>query len=273
MKNFKLGLQLYSVREDMEKDMDSTLKAVKDMGYDYVEFAGYFGKTAEEVKQLLDKHGLKCISVHQSHKVFLSEPQKNIDYLKTIGVKFSAIPWYEISELRNNFEETQKQFEKTGNLLKDNGIQLLYHNHDFEFGKVDGEYILDKLFRLIPVMLPQIDTCWVRYMDINPAEYIEKYSGKTNIIHLKDFVCRSFGSGPAYALIGDDGQEEKRPSMEDNGFDFRPLGYGIQDFPAILAAAEKAGVEYLIVEQDRSSERPAMEAAKISREYLRTLGI
>ena len=79
MKNFKVGLQLYSVREDMEKDMEATLKKVKEIGYDYVEFAGYFGHTAEQVREWLDKYGLTCVSVHQGYEVFLENEQAEID--------------------------------------------------------------------------------------------------------------------------------------------------------------------------------------------------
>ena len=76
MKKFRIGLQLYSIRDAMEKDMDAALKAVKEMGYDCVEFAGYFGKSAEEVKALLDKYGLECVSVHQAPQLFKDDRRK-----------------------------------------------------------------------------------------------------------------------------------------------------------------------------------------------------
>ena len=81
MKQFKVGLQLYSVRNDMEKDFEGTLKAVKDMGYDYVEFAGFFGKSADEVKDILDRLGLTAISVHEGTQNFNEKGQEAIDYL------------------------------------------------------------------------------------------------------------------------------------------------------------------------------------------------
>lgn len=128
MKKFKVGIQLYSLRDDMEKDMDATLKAVKDMGYDCVEFAGYFGKTAEEVAALLEKHGLECISVHQAYEVFLDKPEENVRYLKTIGAKYCAIPWMDKNKHKGNdkFEQTVKEIAQVGALLKENGIQLLF---------------------------------------------------------------------------------------------------------------------------------------------------
>ena len=275
MKQFKVGLQLYSVRDEMEKDMDATLKAVKEMGYDYVEFAGYFGKTAEEVKALLDKYGLKAISVHQATDLFEKEGKAAVDFLNTIGVEYSAIPWYDKNELYNNWDETVKKFEEVSKLLKAGGIQLMYHNHDFEFVKIDGEYVLDKLYRTLDAetIMPEIDTCWVHYAGVNPAEYVKKYAGRIKVLHLKDFVCKKLGGGPVYALIDEDGNEIKNASKEDNGFKFTPVGSGIQNWNEILTAADEAGIEYVIVEQDDSYETPSLEAAKTSREYLKTLGL
>ncbi len=276
MKKFKVGLQLYSVREDMEKDMDGTLGAVKAMGYDYVEFAGYFGKSAEEVKALLDKHGLTCISVHQTHDVFLTEPEENIKFLKTIGAKYCAIPWMAPDKIttKAGFEQLVADAEKVGKLLKAEGIQLLYHNHDFEFLKLGGEIILDKLYSELgsDVINPELDTCWVHYAGADPVEYINKYADRSQIVHLKDFNCKELAVGPNYALIDENGNEIKAKPREENEFKFQPLGQGRQNMPAILEACDKAATEYIIVEQDQSVERPALEAVKMSREYLKTLG-
>ena len=101
---------------------------------------------------------------------------------------------------------------------------------------------------------------------------ILKYAGKMKTLHLKDFTCKKLASGPVYALIDDEGNEIKN-DKDDNGFRFCPLGKGMQDFPAILDAAEKCGIDYVIVEQDQSYETPALEAARISREYLKSLGL
>ena len=271
----KVGIQLYSIRSEMEMDMDAALKAVKEMGYDYVEFAGFFDKSAEEVKALLDKHGLKAISVHQGADPWLEQGQAAIDYLKTVGVEYCAIPWYSAEKLEGEaWEDTKKLFSDFGKALKDNGINLLYHNHDFEFKKFDGKYTIDKMYEEVPaeLMNPEFDTCWVHYAGENPCDYIRKYNGRLNVLHLKDFVCKNLGGGPVYALIDDNGGDAKDASKEDNGFEFRPVGYGIQDFPAILEAAEEVGIEYIIVEQDDSYDTPVLETAKKSREYLKTLG-
>ena len=276
MKEMKVGLQLFSVREDLKKDMEATLAKVKEIGYDYVEAAGFLGDGPKEFRAMLDQYDLKAISIHRGPEPFLKDGQASIEELKEIGVECCAIPWYPVEKLKGTdaWEETVKTFIAYGEALKENGIQLMYHNHDFEFHKFEGKFLLDWLYETIStdLLMPQIDTCWVRYAGYDPCGYIEKYNGKMKTLHLKDFVCKNLSGGPVYDLIGDKGDAARTASREDNGFEFMPVGYGIQDFPAILETAGKAGIEYLIVEQDESKGRPALEAAKMSRDYLKSLG-
>jgi len=277
MGNLKVGLQLYSIREEMEKDMDGTLAQVKAMGYDYVEFAGYFGKTAAEVKALLDKHGLTCISVHQVYEIFLDDKENAVEYLKGIGAKYCAVPWMDKDKHKGSdvFPKTVAEFKETSDALKQAGIQLLYHNHEFEFEKFEDKFLLDWLYESLDeeALKTEIDTCWVCYAGQNPAEYIRKYTGRSPVVHLKDFFCKQFANGPVYALIDNEGKEDKIPDKEESNFMFKPLGKGVQNFPEILKACVDAGAEYVIVEQDMHPEGSPMEDVKLSREYLKTLGI
>lgn len=273
MKKFKVGIQLYSIREQVEQDMDKALAQVSAMGYDCVEFAGFFGKTAQEVKALLEKHSLTAVSVHQGPRLWQEQGDKAIDYLKEIGVSYCAIPSYPVDEFLNNWDATIEKFTDYGKALSDAGIKLLYHNHDFEFNTIDGEFIFDKLYSTIPQTLlnPQIDTCWVHYAGQNPAEYVKKYQGRVEVVHLKDFVCEKLGAGPVYELIED---KSKKMDKTESGFKFKPVGEGIQDWEAILTACEAAGTECVIVEQDNWYDEDAMDCAKRSREYLKkTFGI
>ena len=275
MKKFKVGLQLFSVRNEMEKDMEDTLKRVKDMGYDNVEFAGYFGKTAEEVKELLDKYGLDCASVHQGIDPFREQGQPAYDYIKTIGVSYDAIPGYNIKYYLDDLDGTIERFTEVGKRMKENGIQLLYHNHDFEFRKIDGEYIMDKLYRTIPeqYLQPEFDTCWIHYAGINPSEYIKQYDGRCKVLHLKDFICKNISDGPIYDIIKEADERSSVETRPERGFEFRPVGYGVQNFEEIIKSAEDIGVEYLIVEQDASPSGNPLSDAKKSREYLKSIGI
>ncbi len=274
MKQFKIGVQLYSVRDDMAKDFEGTLQKVAAMGYDYVEFAGYYGKTSEEIKALLDQYHLKCISVHQGLEFFETDAQAGVDFLKGFGVKYVVIPWYDKAKLfdEGEWDKTKALFNKVSKLLSDNGMKLLYHNHDFEFEKLpDGRYAHDRIMSEVDGIDPELDTCWVHYAGIDPSAKIREFAGRVTVVHLKDFTCKTLGGGPVYALIDADGKAQG-DSKEDKGFEFRPLGMGLQNMPEILAACEEAGSEYLIVEQDASVGREPMEAIAISREYLKTLG-
>ena len=278
MKKFNVGIQLYGVRNSMAADFEGTLKAIRDMGYEYVEFAGYYGKTSSEIKALLDELGLKCISVHQGPDFFAEDPQGAVDYLKGFGVKYVVIPWYEVSKLAGTPEwnDTVAIFRKTADLLAANGMMLGYHNHDFEFKTFEGKYLHDHIFDSVDAdkIFPELDTCWVRYAGLSPEDKICQFAGRVPVVHLKDFTCKSLGGGPVYALIDNDGNEQSSDNKEDNGFEFRPLGMGIQDFGKILEACEKSGTETVIVEQDQTYAMSELEAAKIAREYLKnTFGI
>ena len=268
-----IGLQLYSVRDEMEKDFKGTLRQVKAFGYDGVEFAGLFGHSAQEVKAMLNEIGLIPVSAHVPLDEMLADPQKVLGDYKEIGCPFVAVPY--LPEDRRpgaeRFAQTLEEIAALAKTAKELGMQMLYHNHDFEFIKIDGKYGLDLLYDTIPADLlgTEIDTCWVNVAGENPAEYVRKYSGRAPVVHLKDFVMHGKDK-PAglYELIGIAPQEK---TADDEAFGFRPVGRGVQDFPAILKAAQEAQAQWVIVEQDRPApgEEP-LPSAKLSVEYLKS---
>ena len=267
---FPIALQLYTVRDALSSDFEGTLKKVKEMGYDGVEFAGLFGKTAAEVKSMCQSIGLTPLSAHVPLVDMVNDPSIMKTYAE-IGCEYVVIP-YLTEEYRPNKEkfweviESAKMLGEKANAL---GLKLAYHNHDFEFRKINGEYALDILYKEVsPALLQtQLDTCWVNVAGENPAAYIRKYAGRTSLLHLKDFVgCQSENM---YALIGIDENQKKDTIGE---FEFRPVGSGLQDFPAILRAAEESGTKWVIVEQDRPClGLTSLECAKASIDYLKTL--
>lgn len=275
MKKYIAGLQMYSVRDDLKADFEGTVKKVAEMGYKDVEFAGYYGeKTGEEIKALLDKYGLVSISVHQNINMFLEEGQKAVDFFKAFGVKYVTVPHYPVENYQTEEarKDTLEKFTKVAKLLHENGMVLQYHNHDFEFGKLDdGRYYLDWLYESIPaeLLIPQLDVCWVKYAGEDPVKYIKKYTDRIKTIHFKDFTADSLAGGPVYELIG----VKTEKSNAGNNFKFQPLGKGIQNFDPMLEALEDTDVNYVIVEQDQCYETAPLEAVKISREFLKTKGI
>lgn len=270
-----VAVQVYSVRTDAEHDLADTLRKIKEMGYDGVEFAGLYGYSPDYIKGLIDGIGLVPVSAHIPLNDMLADPEKTFADYSKIGIKYAAVPY--VTEERRpgaeKFEQTIEDIKKLGEIAKKYGIQLLYHNHDFEFKKVDGEYGLDILYKEVPTELLQteIDTCWVNVAGENPADYILKYTGKSPVVHLKDFYMSGKPAGQLYALIGLDEDEEKE--KEPSKFEFRPVGHGMQDMPAILDASVKAGAEWVVVEQDEPSMGLSrMDSIKASIEYMRSIG-
>ncbi len=275
--NIKLGYQIYSAREDAEKDLLGVLKqlAAAAMGYDGVEFAGFYGHSAQEVKAMLEESGMKAVSSHVPFAAIVEDMFGVIAYHQTIGCKYIAVPYLD-EETRPGapgFGRTLREIHKFGKLCHAAGIQLLYHNHDFEFVELSGEYGLDFLYDAIPAhyLATELDTCWVKVAGEDPAAYIRKYAGRCPVVHLKDFVGSKKQGEKLYALIKADGQDDDPSVTQDMAFDFRPVGHGVQDIPSIIQAGLESGANWFIVEQDRSSQRPALEAAKMSCDYVRGL--
>lgn len=266
-----IAIQLYSVRDDMQNDFYGTVKKVKELGYNGVEFAGLFGKSGSEVKKICDELDIVPVSAHVPYYDMLKNPEEVLKDYSDLGCKYVAVP-YLTEECRpgtDGWEDTVKGIRKIGEVAKKMGIQLLYHNHDFEFLKIDGKYALDILYDSVSADLlkTEIDTCWVNVGGENPASYIEKYNGRAPVVHLKDFHG-SKGNGALYKLIGIDGEEQETAST----FEFRPVGSGVQDWKSIISAAENAGAQWLVVEQDDSSMgKTAMECAAMSISYLKSL--
>lgn len=267
-----IALQLYSIRDFMEQDFEGTLRLVKDMGYDGVEITGLFGHSPADVKKMLDEIGLIPVSAHVAIQEFMGNITQTVADYREIGCPYMAIPWLGEEDRPGaaGYAETVKSIETIGKELKKQGGTLLYHNHDFEFVKIDGEYALDNLYQTIPADLLQceIDTCWVNVAGENPADYVRKYTGRAPVVHLKDFIMPGKKPAHMYELIGVD----KTAEDNDDIFEFRPLGLGVQNFSEIIKAAEDAGSKWLIVEQDQPTmEKTSLECAKISIDYLKTL--
>ena len=264
----KVGYQLYSAREDMEKDFEGTLRKIAAMGYEGVEFAGFFGKKASEIADLLKSLKLKPVSSHVPLRQIEADPDGVIEYHKQLGCRYVAVPYLENDDRPGTprFASVLRTIYSFGRACRKADLTLLYHNHDFEFVELSGETALDFIYDAIPKKLLQteLDTCWVRYAGADPAAYLRKYADRAPVVHLKDFVGKR-GNNPPYKLIG---LTETTPAP-DEPFCFKPVGSGCQDVASIISAARESGAKWLIVEQDESTERPPLEAAKMSIQTVR----
>ncbi len=268
-----IAVQLYSVRDDMGADFVGTLAKVKAMGYDGVEFAGLFNHQPAQVKHWCDSLGLVPISAHVPLADMLADVDKVINDYKAVGCEYIVIP-YVTEERRpkgDKFMQMIDEIKSIGQKAKAAGLTLLYHNHDFEFQKLEsGEIGLDYMYaNVAPDLLQtELDMCWVKYSGYEPVEYLQKYEGRSPVVHLKDYYKEGEMEGDPYALIGLN-EDEKKPA---SAFEFRPLGTGVQDIPSIIVAAQDAGSKWLVVEQDQPSlEKSPLECIQMSIEYLKGL--
>ncbi|MGI6655209.1 MAG: sugar phosphate isomerase/epimerase family protein [Christensenellales bacterium] len=272
MKRVPVAYQLYSARDSVARDLPGVLRQLKQLGYDGVEFAGFFDYSAKDLRDMLDKEGLVPISSHCPLTLMQQDMFGTIAYHQALGVKYIAIPYVDEEYRPGNpgFAELIKFVYTFGALCRKAGLQLLYHNHDFEFAPVSGGYGLDFLYASTPAkyLATQIDTCWVKYAGEDPAAYIRKYTSRAPVVHLKDYVGTK-GEGSPYALIGK--KEEK--ALDTQQFEFRAFGHGCQDAKAIVEAGIDAGAEWFVVEQDLSYHRTPLEDAALSLDTLRQIGL
>ena len=268
-----VALQLYSVRGDLEADFLGTLCKVSELGYDGVEFAGLYGYEPSQIRYWCDSLGLVPVSAHVPLAEMLADLDKVIADYKAVGCEYIVVP-YVTEERRPGgelFLQMVEEIRAIGQKVKDAGLVLLYHNHDFEFNKLEnGQCGLDYLYENVPadILQTELDQCWLKYAGYDPVEYLQKYSGRSPVVHLKDFYVEGKQDEDPYALIGLDEGEKKANTT----FEFRPLGYGLQDIPSIIAASEAAGSKWLVVEQDNPSMgKTPFECAEMSMEYLKSL--
>lgn len=275
-----VGLQLYSVRTELEKDFYGTLRKVRQMGYAGVEFYGeYYGNSIVEVKKMCTELGLIPFSNHVPFQQMIDNVDKVIEENTILGVQYIVFPYMdEASRPGINHEQfalTVALLGEIGAKVKAAGFQLLYHNHDFEFvtlddGTVGYDYIFSSNDR--SNLQTELDICWADYAGFKPTDVLAKYSGSIPVVHLKDYYLEGKLSKAPYALIGISTDN----SMKDEGgwFEFRPLGMGQVDVPAAITAAIDGGAQWLCVEQDEPSQGfNRLESVTKSAEYLRQLGL
>ncbi len=276
MRKLPVGIQVYGLRDLLENSPDNfenVMRQVKQLGYHGVELAGLYGLKAEFVKEVLDKVGLVPVSAHVPLTDMMADTEKVANAYGIIGCKYIVVPYLpeEYRPLTSGFETVLSEIGRIGRIMKSYGMTLLYHNHDFEFVKLeDGTYGLDEIYKRLPknVLQAEPDTCWIEVAGEKPAEYVKKYTDRCPVVHLKDYI-KTGNPANLYKLIGIDAEKKQT----DHGyFGFRPVGFGQQIWEPVLQAALDANAEWVIVEQDEHYEQDPFECARRSREYLRILG-
>jgi len=233
MKRDQIGVQMYTLREQAAKDLDATLGAVAKMGYTGVEFAGFQGHSATDVRAMLDKYGLKVFSAHIPVTQFDNDMESVVSDLTTIGATWGVIPWIAPEDRgADAMRDIGLRMNGFASRLQQAGIKFAYHNHAFEFEETtaSGETLFDTLLQVTDPALVffELDAFWAAVGGYEPDEVIKAHSDRIRLVHLKD-------------ASRDDGKKDV------------PFGEGVLDWGAILSASRGAGVEYYITEQDNPS--------------------
>ncbi len=195
------GIQMYSLRDAAEKDLKAALKAVAQMGYASVEFAGFFGHSSREVRSWLDEFGLKVSGTHTGWPELTEENlDETIAYHKTIGNKRIIVPGGDFSTAEK-LDDFIRLVNRVQPILAAEGIVLAYHNHSHEFvPNEDGQMIHEELQKRTGLLF-QLDTFWVYNAGKDPVEMMEKLANRVPVIHLKDGIKggegRTLGKGEA----------------------------------------------------------------------------
>ena len=186
-----IGVQLYSVRKDCEKDLPGTLKAIKGFGYEAVEFAGYYGRSAADMRKLLDDHGLKCCGTHTGLDTLEGDAlAKTVEYNKTIGNTFLIVPWIpeERRKTADDWKTLATQFDALADKVAPAGMRVGYHNHNVEFTPLAGKTPWDLFFGgTKKSVIQQVDLGNCIDGGGDPVALIKRYPGRTVTIHIKEF--------------------------------------------------------------------------------------
>ena len=250
MAKLPYALQLYTVRDELEKNAAATLHKVKEMGYDYVELAGTAGLSAAEFKALLDEAGLTPISVHAGYERIAAGLDEVAAEAKHFGLEYVVVPWLggEACPDKEAWLTAIRQMDAAGARLRSDGIQLCYHNHAHEFEQFEGVYIFDLIYEnSAPEHLAsELDTCWSEVGGADTVALMKKYGNRIPLLHVKDYERSQTGD-----VV------------------FRELGQGCMVWEPIFQAAKACEVAWYIVEQDAHfAAGGSLESAAISASFM-----
>ncbi len=276
--NRPIGLQLYTVGDELEKDFPGTLKQVAAIGYKEVELAATYQKSAAELRTAFSNAGLTCRSAHMFD--VQQTPAQFMEFAKELGVKYVVTSFnpppsamHLLAGAKPDFEGVVKILEKMtlddykrsaevcnqlGAEARKHGMQYAYHNHNLEFRKFGDVNAYDTLLSLTDPQLVkmELDCGWVAAAGYDPVAYLNKFPSRYRLLHIKAFKS----GAPTLSLLG-----PQRPQPTE-------LGRGSVDYKPVFAAAKKAGVEQYYVEQEPPfTEMPALEAIRVDYDFLHKL--
>ena len=254
-----VGLQLYSLRREAAKDLPGTLALVRKLGFRELEVGDMYGRTPAEFRRMLDRHGLKAVSMGAAWQQLANATKKVAGQARTLGVEYvttSQIPRNKRLTL-DDATRAAGLFNEWGETLASGGLRFCYHTHGYEFVKGPDGTLFDTLAKHMDPRFAnfEMDVFWVVFGNQDPARMLERYSGRFPLMHIKDVrpgVARTFNPGTV--------REE----------DSVPLGKGEVDWAPVFRAAEKAGVLHFLLEEEHPD---AVTQIRESLQFLKNLQI
>ncbi len=239
----KFGIQLYSVRDHLAKDVPATLAGLKRAGYDYVELFDVAPAAVPQWKTMLADAGLRAVAAHVDYETVVKNTAGAADMARTLGYTDIIVPWLKF-EARHEWLHAAATMNEIGARLRAEGLNLGYHNHEHEFEAVEDTTPFDIIFSVAAPenLFMELDVRWATEYGGDAIAMLREHGSRCRYLHLKE-----------------------RPK---DGKGFTEVGRGVIDWPAIVAAGRETGVQWHIVEQDES-DTDSIESARISAEYLR----
>ncbi|MCX7992535.1 MAG: sugar phosphate isomerase/epimerase [Fimbriimonadales bacterium] len=236
-----IGLQLYTLRDDLKADFEGTVRAVAQMGYEYIETTGFMGEHSPVMQQLLQETGLKIAGLGFDLNTLETEPARVIDACREWNAHYAVTFWIDEAERQSadDWKRIAERFNRIGESLSLGSVPFLYHVHGYEFTVYNGKRAIDILmestdpryFSLEP------DTYWVEYGGVDARAFCEQYADRIRALHLKDYISK--------------------PEMHDI-----EVGEGAIDMRGIVNLALQHGWQWLIIEQERYIRTPLESAAR-----------
>ena len=255
-----VGLQLYTLRDQLEKDVAGTIQQVAKVGYKDVEIYSLYRKSSAEFAKILGDNRITASSGHYMLKDVKTNWDQKVEDAKQLGLRYmvNAILQPDEHKSFDDYKRLVDVFNNAGETTHKAGIQFCYHNHNFEFTKYGDTTAYDYLLKSVDPKLVkfEMDCFWVTHAGADPVAYFKGYPGRFPLLHIKDMKDKP---APSHEL-------DARMGL------FAPVGQGTIDWKRICTAAKQGGMQHYYVEQDYC-EQPPLQAVKISYEYLRKLNV
>lgn len=264
-----IGSPLYIVRDACQKDLFQALARLQAIGFDGIEFQGFFGKGAGEIRRCLDDLGLEALGSQVNIRSLREDAAGFLAFHETLRIPYMTIAGYSPDELLHGTQAVVDELHRYAKQAAGHGITLLYHNHDWELTcKKDGVSAMELLLDAADPALLQVepDIGWMEIVQEDAARYLRKYKGRCPIIHIKDYYTSD------HSLIGkvhDFGPN--RGPKERGSYEFRPAGYGVCNLPGLLPLCLESAPKWLVTDHDMSYERDPYFDLELGLDYLRAL--